>query len=85
MTAGLLADETAAGAPERRPDPIEVVEAQRIVAEAVPKILTGMADPDLLLRLLLNQLARDGFGLPPTAGLRGFARGLQKAIEGTGR
>jgi hypothetical protein len=62
-------------------DPIEVAEAQRIVAEAIVKLREGMADPDLLHRLLMNQIARDGFCLPPTAGLRGFARALQKAIE----
>jgi hypothetical protein len=66
---------------EPRYEPLEVVEAQRIIDEAVPRIRDGMADPDLLHRLLLNQVARDGFCLPPTAGLRGFARALQKAIE----
>lgn len=65
------------------PSPAELaIDGERTAKRALHAIRDGFADPDRLMRDLLDVLDQDGKVVAPTPRLRGFARALQKQLEG---
>jgi hypothetical protein len=59
----------------------EVISDERIAERGLNTINQGVAQPDRLLSDLIELIEADGYMIPATPRLKGWARRIQKAIE----